>query len=95
MLNEKQILINHKEIRETNYPVCLFDVLKIGKKNYRASLSKNKKIIFDEVSDKDAETKPYKIVDKKILGGGKVQINLIQGKNIISDEKVNVAILLF
>ena len=92
VLNEKQVLINHKEIRETNYPVCLFDVINLpsAKKNYRANLSEHKKMAFKEVSDKDAETKTYKVVDKKILSGKKVQINLMQGKNIISDEKVNV-----
>lgn len=91
VLNEKQILINYKEIREVNYPVCLFDVisLKDAKKNYRANLSKNKKMIFDEISDKDAETKIYKIVGKKILSKGKMQINLMQGKNLISDEKAS------
>jgi small subunit ribosomal protein S4e len=47
-------------------------------------------MIFTEISDKDAETKTYKVVGKKILSGKKVQINLMQGKNIISDEKVNV-----
>src|SRR3989344_4613496 len=46
VLNEKQILINHKQIKETNYPVGLFDILTIGKKNYKVVLSENKKMIF-------------------------------------------------
>ena len=92
ILNEKQVFINHKQIKETNYPVCLFDVISFPKikKNYRASLSKNKKMILEEISDKDAETKVYKIINKKILPKGKLQLNLMQGKNIISDKKVNI-----
>lgn len=92
LLNEKQILINHKEIRETNYPICLFDVISFPsiKENYRANLSEHKKMIFDKISDKDAETKVYKVLGKKILSKGVVQLNLMQGKNILTDEKVKV-----
>ena len=91
LFNEKQVLINHKQIRETNYPVCLFDVISLpnAKKNYRANLSENKKIIFNEISDKDAGTRIYKVVGRKMLSKGKVQLNLMQGKNLISYEKLN------
>lgn len=89
-LNEKQILINHRQIREVNYPVCLFDILTIGKKNYKAVLSENKKMIFKEINDKESETKIYKVLSKKKLDGGKIQLNLTQGKNILSAEKIEV-----
>jgi len=92
LLNEKQVLINHKEIRETNYPVCLFDIISFPeiKKNYKVGLSEHKKMIFEEVSDKESETKIYKVINRKILPKGKIQLNLIQGKNIITDEKVKI-----
>ncbi len=86
-LNEKQILINHKRVRETNYPVCLFDIMSVGKKHYRANLSESKKMNFQEVQDKDSETKTYKVLSRKKLSGGKIQLNLMQGKNILSNEK--------
>jgi len=91
LINEKRIKINHKEIRETNYPVCLFDVINLVgiKKNYKATFSEHKKMIFEEVSDKESETKIFKVINKKILSGKKVQLNLMHGKNIISKEKVN------
>lgn len=89
-LNEKQVLINNKQIKETNYPVCLFDILTIGKKNYKAILSENKKMIFREIENKDSETKIYKILNKKKLGEDKIQLNLTQGKNILSNEKIEV-----
>jgi small subunit ribosomal protein S4e len=91
LINEKRIKINHKEIRETNYPVCLFDVINLIdiKKNYRATFSENKKMIFEEISDKESETKIFKIFNKKILSGNRVQFNLMYGKNIISKEKAN------
>lgn len=90
-LNEKQIKINNKEIREVGFPVSLFDVISLthSKKNYRSVLSNKKKMIFNEVSEKDAETRIYKIIGKKILSGKLVQLNLMDGRNIISKEKVN------
>ncbi len=90
IINERKIQINHKEIRETNYPVCLFDVINFPdiKKNYRAMLSTNKKMIFEEIPDEEAKTKIFKVMSKKTLSNKKMQLNLIHGKNIISDEKV-------
>ena len=89
-LNEKQILINHRQIREVNHPVCLFDVLKVGKKNYKAILLENKKMFFKEINDKESETKVYKVFSKNKLDGGKIQLNLMHGKNILSNEKIEV-----
>lgn len=90
LINEKRIKINHKEIRETNYPICLFDVINLVdiKNNYRATFSENKKMIFEKISDKESETKIFKVINKKILSGKRVQLNLMHGKNIISKEKV-------
>ena len=90
ILNEKQILINHKQIRETNYPVCLFDILSVGKKHYKTILSEGRKINFQEIQDKDSETRIYKILSRKMLGKNKTQLNLMQGKNILANEKSEI-----
>ena len=52
ILNEKQILINKKIIRDTNYPINLFDILTIvaEKKNYAVNLSEFHKFEFNEIS---------------------------------------------
>jgi small subunit ribosomal protein S4e len=91
LIQEKQIQINHKIIHETNYPISIFDVLSLPatKKNYKAILSENKKLILEEVSEKDSNVKIFKVLNKKILSGKKTQLNLMHGKNIISKDKVN------
>jgi len=88
LLNEKQVLINEKEIRETNYPLLLFDALSLPaiKKYYKVILE-GKRIGLKEISGKDAATRTYKILDKKELGKGKTQFNLDGGKNILVDDK--------
>jgi len=94
VLNEKQIFVNGKEIREVNFPLSLFDVLSVPKmkKNYKLNLNEHKKMVFEEVSDKDASEKVFKIIGKKVLGKSKLQLNLINGRNVIVDgkEKINV-----
>ncbi len=88
VLNEKKIMINNKEIKETNYPVGLFDIISFSGKNYRAVLSEKKKMIFDEISEKDAGLKIVKVIGKKVLGKGVIQVNLMDGRNIILKNEV-------
>lgn len=81
-LNEKHVKINEKLVRETNYPISLFDIISInGSKNYRAILGKNGKLIFEEVSDNTK--KVIKIIGKKILKNGIIQFNLSDGRNFL------------
>ena len=92
IIYEKQILVNNKLIHETNYPLGLFDIISLPKfnKNYRAVFSENKKMIFEEISDKETKTKILKVINKKMLPSKKIQLNLMHGWNLISKEKVNV-----
>ena len=91
IINEKKVMVNGKKIKKTNYPIGLFDVISINilNKNFRSSLD-NRKIVFEEISDKQAETKTIKIMGKKILGKDKIQLNLSDGRNILTKEKADV-----
>jgi small subunit ribosomal protein S4e len=91
ILLQKKILVNNKAIKEANYPVSLFDIITFvdANKNYKAVFSKSKKMIFEEISQKESQAKVYRITGKVRLGKDKVQLNLTQGKNILSKEKVN------
>lgn len=92
VINEKQIKINGKQIRDTNYPLSLFDVLSITslKKNYRVSLGKDKKTKFEEISDSEANKKTIKIIGKKLGKKGNLQLNLMDGRNVLTKEKAIV-----
>ena len=91
-INEKQVKINGKEIKETGYPVGLFDIIELIalKKKYKAGLSDKKKMIFEEISGGESEVKVLKIIGKKILRTGKVQLNLMDGRNVLAKEEVSV-----
>jgi len=70
----------------------LFDIISIpeSKKNYKAILSEHKKMVFEEVSGKDSESKIYKVLNKKLISKNKIQFNLMHGRNIITKEKISV-----
>lgn len=91
LINDKKVLINGKIVRDVKYPVLLFDSVSFPdvKKHYRAIL-KDKKIAFEEESEQDAKNRTYRVVDKKQLKGKKTQLNLSNGKNILSSEKIEV-----
>ena len=88
VLNEKQIKVSGKEIRDTNYPIGLFDMITAGDKTFRVILGENKKFKMEE--SKDDGTKVIKIVGKKNLGKRGIQFNLMDGRNVLSNEKANV-----
>jgi len=86
-LHNKQILLNENPVSEEKNTALLFDVIKIlpFKKNYRVILSENGKLGVNEIKDSEANKKVAKVINKKILKKKKVQLNLSDGRNFISD----------
>jgi len=91
ILNKKKIIVNGNIIKEPNYPLLLYDCLSFPeiKKHYRIILL-NKKLSYEEINEKESIEKIYKVINKKVLIGKKIQLNLIGGKNILTNEKINV-----
>jgi small subunit ribosomal protein S4e len=87
MIHMKNILLNSKEIRDEKEGVMLFDIITLvpSKKNYRLIVLKNEKFSMEEIKENEANTKIVKIIGKKILKGKKVQLNLSDGRNFLSD----------
>lgn len=91
-LHEKNILFNEKVIRDYKQPIMLYDIITIvpAKKNYKLNLKENGKFKIEEISEKDSKKKIAKIIGKKILKGKKTQLNLIDGRNFLSDIKCSI-----
>lgn len=88
---EKKILVNSKEARDDKNTLMLFDTLSIvpAKKFYKLDLNEKGKYCLEEIKESEAGQKITKVVNKKVLKGKKVQINLRDGNNFISDVKCN------
>jgi small subunit ribosomal protein S4e len=84
IISAGEILVDGKPRRDYKFPVGLFDVVTIPK------IEKSYRILFDERGRytpkevEDADRKIYKITGKTLLKGGKVQLNLFDGTNILA-----------
>ncbi|MEK6842450.1 MAG: hypothetical protein AABX84_01430 [Nanoarchaeota archaeon] len=88
----RQILINGKPVIDEKNAVSLFDTITIipSNEHYRIELSKRKKFDLRRIKESESKEKIAKVVGKKILKKKKVQINLSDGNNILSDVKCNI-----
>jgi len=103
IIHQKQVLINGILARDEKSNIQLFDKVSIvdagvgagknsagAKKHYKLNLGSNGKFMIEEIGEKDANQKVAKVVNKKILRGKKVQLNLSDGRNYLSNTKCNV-----
>ena len=87
------VKINNQIRKDENFPVNVLDVVNLSygrvSKFYRLEIV-NKKFSLIEINAKEADSKIVKIVGKKILSGGKIQMNLRDGQNFLSSIKFSV-----
>ena len=84
---EKNILVCGKTIKDERKNVELFDTLSLvpSKEDYRLTLSKNGKYMLEKIKHNEREAKISKIINKKTLKGKKIQINLSDGRNYLTN----------
>ena len=89
---EKNILTNERPERDDKNSMQLFDKVSIlpSKKYYQIGLSEGGKFAMEEIKENETHKKIAKIINKRTLKGKKVQINLSDGRNFISDMKCNI-----
>ena len=90
VLNNNEILVDGKRRKEYRFMVGLFDVIKIPatKQAYRILLDKKGRIIIIPISEAESHFKICKVTGKTALSESKVQVNLHDGKNLITNIKV-------
>ena len=88
LLNANEIKVDGKKRSNFRFPVGLFDTIGLSDDggNFRVSINKKGKLSLLKISREEASAKPCKIVGKTMING-KVQLNLYDGKNILSDDK--------
>ena len=87
MIHLKNILLNGKEVKNEKEGVLLFDIITFtpSKKNYRLTILKNEKFNVEEIAENENNTKIAKIIGKKVLKRKKIQLNLSDGRNFLSN----------
>ncbi len=85
IIKNGSILVDKTEKKDPNFPVGLMDVIEIPamKKAYRISVD-SKGLVIEET--KNVDQKICRINNKVLIRGGKTQLNLHDGRNIIVDK---------
>ncbi len=87
IISSGEILVDGIVRKDYKFPVGLFDVITIPKleKSYRILFDEKGRYVPKEVED--ANLKLYKITNKTLVRGGKVQLNLFDGTNILGSNE--------
>ena len=83
-------MINGVKRKDHRFSVGVIDVIEISELNerYRLLYNKNNKFYLQPIDKDETEIKPCKVIGKTVISGGKIQLNLNDGRNIISNKAV-------
>ncbi|MEM5793893.1 MAG: 30S ribosomal protein S4e [Candidatus Aenigmatarchaeota archaeon] len=88
IIKKGEILVDGKKRKDHAYPVGLMDVVSVPKikKHFRV-LPGEKGLEIVEISEEEANQKICRINDKTAIKGGKIQLNLHDGRNILIEKE--------
>jgi small subunit ribosomal protein S4e len=86
IIKKGDVLVDGRKRKDPKFGIGLFNVIEFPsiKKTYRAVPKRG--LSFIEIPENEAKLKLCKIIDKKSLRGSKNQINLNDGRNILTSE---------
>jgi len=88
IIGNREILVDGRPLRSHKLPIGLMDVISIPKMNanYRMLLTDKGKLTLIGIPEEEAKWKLCRIQDKTTVRGGKIQLNLHDGRNIVLDK---------
>jgi small subunit ribosomal protein S4e len=91
VLAQKDVIINGRPCRDPKMGIGIFDIISMPKigKHYRILRDKKGRHKSIEIDAESAKTRLAKIRNKTVVKGGKIQLNLRYGANIIADNRFN------
>jgi len=87
IIGNREVLVDGKPVKSPKMPVGLMDVVSIPKtkSEYRMLLTDKGKFTLHPISADEASWKLCRIENKTTVKGGKTQLNLHDGRNIVLD----------
>ena len=88
ILREREIIVNGRPVRHPEMGIGIFDIVSIPKsgKHFRILRDKKGRHVTIPIDEAAAASRLVKITNKTIVRGGKIQLNLRDGSNIITDK---------
>ncbi len=87
LLGTREIMVDGRVITDHKFPIGFMDIVTVKKtgESYRMLLDAHSNFKLTPVAPEEAKSKLGRIEDKKTVSGGKVQLNLHDGRNILLD----------
>ncbi|MBQ8180194.1 MAG: 30S ribosomal protein S4e [Candidatus Methanomethylophilaceae archaeon] len=87
IIGNREMFVDGKAVKNPKMPVGFMDVISIPKMNlnYRMLLTDKGKLTLVPIDEAEAAWKICRIEDKTIIKGGKFQLNLSGGRNVLLD----------
>src|SRR5512133_1067459 len=87
ILRQKDVIVNGRPCRDPKMGVGIFDIVSLPKINkyYRILRDKDGRHVSIEIDAEAAKTRLCKIKNKTTITGGKVQLNMRDGSNLLAD----------
>jgi len=86
ILHNNLVSIDGRVCKDSRRGVGFMDVLTLGDENYRCIVDRKGILRYRQISKKEAETKVCRINGKTTIKGGKTQLHLHDGRNILTDD---------
>lgn len=88
IIGNREMFVDGKAVKNPKAPVGFMDVITIPKMNlaFRMLLTDKGKLTLVPIEGDEANWEICKIMDKTVIKGGKVQLNLSGGRNIVLDK---------
>ena len=88
VVGNREIMVDGVVRTSHKHPVGLMDVVTVPKlnKSHRVVLDHHGRVVLSEVNAADAAWKLCRIQDKTVVSGGRIQLNLHDGRNVIVKE---------
>lgn len=87
MIKQKALKLNARPINDLRESIRLFNILSADK-HYILTLNKARKFALEEI--KNPQTRMCKVIGKTLLKNGKIQLNLHDGSNVLTKDKLSV-----
>jgi small subunit ribosomal protein S4e len=88
ILHDGLVKVDGRVVKDTRRGVGIMDVLTLGEENFRCVLDTKGRLRYRPIPPEDASWKVCRIEGKSTIKGGKTQIHLHDGRNIITDDAV-------
>jgi len=87
IIQQKILKINGRPVKDYRESILLFNIFEAGK-TYELSILPTKKFFFKETKNRDSRL--CKVVSKRLIKKGLTQLNLHDGSNVITKDKISV-----